>query len=89
MSSYETKKLLIEVLTEVADAIDRQDSFAINLRVKELAAEVESIEEGRRSITAERVREMQEATGLGMMQCKNALVACEGDFDKAVAYLRR
>ena len=34
------------------------------------------------------VKELREMTGAGMMDCKKALVACEGDMDKAVVYLR-
>jgi elongation factor Ts len=39
-------------------------------------------------ITAAQVKKLRDATNLGMMDCKKALVECEGDFDKAVAYLR-
>lgn len=39
-------------------------------------------------ITAKAVNELRQATGSGLMDCKKALVACEGDFDKAVDYLR-
>ena len=39
-------------------------------------------------ITAALVKELREATGAGMMDCKKALVECEGDKDKAIDYLR-
>ena len=39
-------------------------------------------------ITAKAVNELRQATGCGLMDCKKALVATEGDFDKAVTYLR-
>ncbi|HEX9996156.1 MAG TPA: translation elongation factor Ts [Abditibacterium sp.] len=39
-------------------------------------------------ISAAQVKKLRDATNLGMMDCKKALVECEGDFDKAVAYLR-
>ncbi len=39
-------------------------------------------------VTASMVKELREATGAGMMDCKKALVACDGDMDKAVDYLR-
>ena len=39
-------------------------------------------------ITAKAVNELRQATGSGLMDCKKALIACEGDFDKAVDYLR-
>ena len=39
-------------------------------------------------ITAKAVNELRQATGSGLMDCKKALVACDGDFDKAVDYLR-
>ncbi len=40
------------------------------------------------AITAAMVKELREATGAGMMDCKKALTATEGDFDKAVDFLR-
>ena len=39
-------------------------------------------------ITAQAVKELRELSGCGMMDCKKALVACEGDVDKAIDYLR-
>ncbi|HEY3163484.1 MAG TPA: translation elongation factor Ts [Candidatus Limnocylindrales bacterium] len=39
-------------------------------------------------ITAAAVKELRELTGAGFMDCKNALVASEGDVTKAVAILR-
>ncbi|UGT63700.1 translation elongation factor Ts [Nocardia asteroides] len=38
--------------------------------------------------TAADVKRLRELTGSGMMDCKNALVETEGDFDKAVELLR-
>ena len=40
------------------------------------------------AITAALVKELRDATGAGMMDCKKALVAVDGDMDKAVDYLR-
>ncbi|MCD8141982.1 MAG: translation elongation factor Ts [Clostridiales bacterium] len=40
------------------------------------------------AITAKEVKELREITGVGMMKCKEALVACDGDKDKAVDWLR-
>ncbi len=40
------------------------------------------------AVTASMVKELREMTGAGMMDCKNALVECDGDRDKAVEYLR-
>lgn len=34
------------------------------------------------------VKELREKTGAGMMDCKKALEACEGDMDKAIDWLR-
>lgn len=39
-------------------------------------------------ITAALVKELREITGAGMMDCKKALVECEGDKEKAIDYLR-
>ena len=39
-------------------------------------------------ITAEQVRTLREKTGVGLMDCKEALKATDGDMDKAVDYLR-
>ncbi|MGS0525141.1 translation elongation factor Ts [Zobellia nedashkovskayae] len=40
-------------------------------------------------ITAAEVNKLRKATGAGMMDCKNALVEAEGDFDKAIEGLRK
>lgn len=39
-------------------------------------------------ITAGQVKELREATGVGMMECKKALEECQGDMKKALTYLR-
>lgn len=39
-------------------------------------------------ISASLVKELREKTGAGMMDCKKALVATEGDLEKAVVWLR-
>ena len=40
-------------------------------------------------ITASNVNKLRKTTGAGMMDCKNALVEAQGDFDKAVENLRK
>ncbi len=40
------------------------------------------------AFTAKDVQRLREATGAGMMDCKRALQETNGDFDKAVAWLR-
>ena len=40
------------------------------------------------AITAQLVKELRELTGVGMMDCKKALVAADGDKDKAIDWLR-
>ncbi len=39
-------------------------------------------------VTAEMVKELRERTGAGMMDCKKALVAADGDIEKAIDELR-
>lgn len=39
-------------------------------------------------ITTQMVKELREATSAGILDCKKALAQAEGDFDKAVEYLR-
>ncbi len=41
------------------------------------------------AITAGMIKELREATGAGMMDCKKALTATEGDMEKAVEWLRK
>jgi len=41
------------------------------------------------AITASDVNKLRQMTGSGMMDCKNALVEAEGDFEKAVDILRK
>ena len=40
------------------------------------------------AVTAGMVKELREMTGAGMMDCKKALAATDGDMDKAVEFLR-
>ena len=40
------------------------------------------------TITAKDVAALRERTGAGMMDCKKALMACEGDVEKAIDFLR-
>jgi len=40
-------------------------------------------------VTAQMVKDLREKTGLGMMDCKNALVEASGDSDKAIENLRK
>ena len=41
------------------------------------------------AITAAQVKELREATGVGMMECKKALTENNGDFEKAMEWLRK
>ena len=40
------------------------------------------------AITAKQVKDLRDMTGAGMMDCKKALAATDGDMDKAVEFLR-
>jgi elongation factor Ts len=40
-------------------------------------------------ITAERVKELRQRTGIGVMECKEALAECQGDIEKAISVLRK
>ena len=40
-------------------------------------------------INAKLVGELREKTGVGMMECKKALMACEGDLEQAIDFLRK
>ena len=40
------------------------------------------------AITAQMIKELRQATGAGVLDCKQALEANDGDFDKAAVYLR-
>ena len=40
-------------------------------------------------VSAATIKELREKTGAGMLNCKNALTETNGDFEKAVAFLRQ
>ena len=40
------------------------------------------------AVTSAMVKELRERTSAGMMDCKKALVASDGDMDKAIEWLR-
>ena len=41
------------------------------------------------TITANQVKELRDRTGIGMMECKKALVASDWDIEKAIEELRK
>jgi elongation factor Ts len=41
------------------------------------------------AIDAKMVKQLRDKTGAGMMDCKGALVECDGDIEKAVDFLRK
>lgn len=41
------------------------------------------------NITAQDINKLRKITGVGMMDCKQALIEAEGDFDKAIQILRK
>jgi elongation factor Ts len=41
------------------------------------------------AVTAQLVKELRERTGAGMMECKKALVECDGNMDAAIEQLRK
>ncbi len=40
-------------------------------------------------ISAKMVKELRERSGAGIMDCKEALIECNGDLDKAIEFLRK
>ncbi len=40
------------------------------------------------TVTTEQIKELRQATGVGILDCRKALEAANGDFDKAVDLLR-
>ena len=49
---------------------------------------VNDVEDKDMAITASMVKELREQTGAGMMDCKKALTETDGDFEKAIEFLR-
>ena len=41
------------------------------------------------SVSTELIKELREKTGVGIMDCKEALKECDGDIEKSVDYLRK
>ncbi len=41
------------------------------------------------NVSADMVKELRERTGIGMMECKNALAESNGDMEKAIGILRK
>ena len=39
-------------------------------------------------VSVQEIKELMKSTGVGMMDCKNALVESDGDVEKAITYLR-
>ena len=47
------------------------------------------INNNKMAISAQEVNKLRQMTGSGMMDCKKALVEADGDFDKAIEFLRK
>ncbi len=41
------------------------------------------------AVSAATVKQLRESTGIGLMKCKEALDACDGDIEKAIEHLRK
>jgi len=41
------------------------------------------------AVSTELIKELRERTGVGIMDCKKALIECNGDIEKAIEYLRK
>lgn len=41
------------------------------------------------NISSEQIKSLREKTGAGMLNCKNALIETQGDFEKAITFLRQ
>lgn len=90
---YELGEGLEKKSTDFASEVESQ----IAAKKAEAAAKTEEAEEKPEeaeekpaaSISASAVKELREMTGAGIMDCKNALVECNGDLDKAAGYLRK
>jgi elongation factor Ts len=50
---------------------------------------VETAKEKTMEISADKVKELRQRTGIGVMECKEALAECEGDIERAIAALRK
>ena len=85
---YETINAMGVVLNEVAShrCLGRKE---MNESWDELRVMMRELNKPPVVLTAEEVIRLRDHTGEGMMACKKALVASDGDFDKAVDYLRK
>ncbi len=64
----------------------RQKYRAVN---QKKIAKLRRQESNMTTISATMVKQLREKTGAGMMDCKQALVECDADIDKAVDFLRK
>jgi elongation factor Ts len=92
----------LEEVAQMAQAAPRSDKPSRAKKEKEPAAVVESVSapvapqetsvvapEPAATISAADVKKLREMTGIGMMECKKALVQAAGDFDKAQEILEQ
>jgi elongation factor Ts len=75
-----------EVAAQTAATVEAKPAVPQAPEVKE-----EKIEDStpKVAVSAARVKELREATGAGMMDCKKALAACENNVEKATEFLRK
>ncbi len=80
-------------MSKFADAIIDSQGLDKALEAKGDAAEVKQAEDKQElstmsNISSKLVKDLRERTGAGMMECKKALVASEGDIEKAAEEMR-
>ena len=76
---------------EVADQIESKKAEAMTTKPEPEAAPEASDAEMKPvvKVAASLVKELREMTGGGLMDCKNALLQCDGDLEQAAEYLRK
>ncbi len=84
---------------QTAVAVPERDKFKLNAQSLKINAELrmqdwifinqKKLYVNTTTITAAEINKLRQTTGAGMMDCRKALVESDGDFEKAIDYLRK
>lgn len=93
MDEKKLKELLCVILNDVQTAIENNNTQAISHRIMMLRQDIKKINEHKNRLnenyTVENIKWLREQTGMGMIQCKKALIMAEGDLDRAIVIIKQ
>lgn len=83
-----TKLEMILILKAIVECFERGSTLPIRRLITQFENDLIKEQKVKDSITPELIRELLEASGFGIIECKKALVANDANIGKAIKWLR-